>query len=183
MPPAPPRVVVDANVLYPFSLRDTLLRAAAKGFFQLYWSEQILDEMTRSLVTSAGLSEGQAARLRSEMEKAFPEAMVSGYQRLIPSMRNQEKDRHVAAAAVRARATVLVTSNLRDFRAVPKGIAVQPPDTFLTDLFAVKGDAMVELLIEQAHALKKPAVSLHELLTGLAKHVPTFVQTVRAHEG
>jgi hypothetical protein len=33
MIPAPFRVVLDANVLYPFSLRDTLLRAAAAGMF------------------------------------------------------------------------------------------------------------------------------------------------------
>lgn len=44
---APLRVVLDANVLFPFTLRDTLLRVAAKGYFQVYWSEQILDETTR----------------------------------------------------------------------------------------------------------------------------------------
>ena len=33
---APFRVVLDANVLFPFTLRDTLLRAAAKGYFQAY---------------------------------------------------------------------------------------------------------------------------------------------------
>ncbi len=38
MLPAPFKVVLDANVLYPFTLRDTLLRAAAAGFFQAYWS-------------------------------------------------------------------------------------------------------------------------------------------------
>ena len=44
MIPAPFKVVLDANVLYPFSLRDTLLRAASEGLFQLYWSDQILEE-------------------------------------------------------------------------------------------------------------------------------------------
>jgi hypothetical protein len=39
MIPAPFKVVLDANVLYPFSLRDTLLRAASEGLFQLYWSD------------------------------------------------------------------------------------------------------------------------------------------------
>src|SRR2546430_15473188 len=43
MLPAPFKVVLDANVLYPFSLRDTLLRAASEGLFQLYWSDQILE--------------------------------------------------------------------------------------------------------------------------------------------
>jgi hypothetical protein len=31
-------VVVDANVLFPFTLRDTLLRAAAADFYQLRWA-------------------------------------------------------------------------------------------------------------------------------------------------
>jgi hypothetical protein len=45
MVPAPFIVVVDANVLFPLTLRDTVLRAAAAGFYQLRWSAEILDEM------------------------------------------------------------------------------------------------------------------------------------------
>lgn len=33
MGPAPFIVVIDANVLYPLTLRDTVLRAAAAGFY------------------------------------------------------------------------------------------------------------------------------------------------------
>jgi predicted nucleic acid-binding protein len=40
--PAVFRVVLDANVLFPFWLRDTLLRAADAGYYQLYWSGEIL---------------------------------------------------------------------------------------------------------------------------------------------
>ena len=47
---APFKVVLDANVLYPFSLRDTLLRAAAAALFQVYWSDEILEETRRNLV-------------------------------------------------------------------------------------------------------------------------------------
>jgi hypothetical protein len=35
MVPAPFIVVVDANVLFPLTLRDTVLRSAAAGFYQL----------------------------------------------------------------------------------------------------------------------------------------------------
>lgn len=41
---APFVAVVDANVNYPFSLRDTLLRAAAAGLYQIGLSEEILDK-------------------------------------------------------------------------------------------------------------------------------------------
>ena len=42
--------LLDANVLFPFTLRDTLLRAAAAGLFQVRWSDEILTETTRNLV-------------------------------------------------------------------------------------------------------------------------------------
>jgi hypothetical protein len=32
---APFKVLLDANVLYPFTLWDTLLRAASEGFYQI----------------------------------------------------------------------------------------------------------------------------------------------------
>jgi hypothetical protein len=41
---APFRVVLDANVLYPFTLRDTLLRAAEQARYQLDWSAEILEK-------------------------------------------------------------------------------------------------------------------------------------------
>jgi hypothetical protein len=77
---APFKVVLDANVLYPFTLRDTLLRAASEGFFQLYWSAEILDEAVRNLIASETVTPEQGARLRATMEQAFPEAEVTGYE-------------------------------------------------------------------------------------------------------
>src|SRR5687767_9448716 len=124
MLPAPFKVVLDANVLYPFSLRDTLLRAAAEGLFQAYWSEQILDEVSRNLI-QAGMTKLQAERLRTAMEAAFPEARVTAHEHLIPAMNNDQKDRHVVAAAVKVGAQVIVTSNLKDFRNLPAGIEAQ----------------------------------------------------------
>ncbi len=47
------------------------------------------------------------------MKKAFPEALVTGHEPLIPGMPNAPGDRHVAAAAMKAGAQVIVTSNLR----------------------------------------------------------------------
>ena len=60
MTPATFRAVLDANVLFPFSLRDTLLRAAHIGYFQVYRSERILDETTRNLVARGFVSAEQA---------------------------------------------------------------------------------------------------------------------------
>lgn len=119
---APFRVVLDANVLYPFTVRDTLLRAAAEGLFQPYWSEQILDEVERNLVGKGTISLEQAKRLRRAMTGVFPESMVTGHEHLVAAMQNHHGDRHVAAAALRAGAQVIVTCNLKDFRNLPEGI-------------------------------------------------------------
>jgi hypothetical protein len=40
---------LDASVLYPLPLRDTLLRAAQVGMYDPCWSERILDEVARNL--------------------------------------------------------------------------------------------------------------------------------------
>lgn len=56
------RVVLDANVFFPFSLRDTLLRAAARGLYQAYWSEEILDEAARNLIATGRMHREQRAQ-------------------------------------------------------------------------------------------------------------------------
>lgn len=175
---APFKVVVDANVLYPFALRDTLLRAAAAGFFQLYWSEQILTETTRNLVGNGVMTEAQAQHLLTAMTRSFSESMVADFEALIPSMLNDEKDRHVAAAALKVGAQVIVTSNLKDFQALPEGIEAQSPDEFLANLFDLDGPGMAQVVLQQAHALKRPPRSVEDLLRGLAKSAPAFAASV-----
>jgi len=49
-----------------------VLRAAAAGFYQLRWSADILEEVTRNLVLKGGIPSEKAARLRATMERAFP---------------------------------------------------------------------------------------------------------------
>lgn len=175
---APFRVLLDANVLYPFSLRDTLLRAAAEGLYQPYWSQQILDEVERNLVGKGTISREQAMRLRIAMTSAFPEAMVSGHEALISVMSNHDEDKHVAAAALRAGAQVIVTSNLRDFRVLPEGIEAQSPDEFLCNLFDLDPQGMVELIESQAAALRAPPRSCDAVLRALAKTIPGFAKSV-----
>ncbi|GAB3020400.1 hypothetical protein GCM10011376_23510 [Nocardioides flavus (ex Wang et al. 2016)] len=42
-------VLYDANVLYPSTLRDLLIRIAQAGLVQAKWTDQILDEVFRNL--------------------------------------------------------------------------------------------------------------------------------------
>lgn len=117
--------LLDANVLYPETLRDVLLTLAEVGVFQVRWSPDILDEVERNVARRAKAANSTAAprgaayaRGLMLMEEAFPEAAVDpeSYRPLIDSMTNQRKDRHVLAAAVVGRADVIVTSNVTALR-------------------------------------------------------------------
>ena len=132
-------------MLYPASLRDTLLRAAAKGLFRPVWTETIWDEVLRDLVTKPrnSMPPDAAAYLRTQIRRHFPDAEVAGYEILIPSMTNDEEDRHVLAAAVHVQAEQIVTFNLEDFPAAataPYGIVTLGPDAFLIALLSEASD-------------------------------------------
>jgi predicted nucleic acid-binding protein len=179
--PAPFVVIVDANLLYPFTLRDTVLRAAAAGFFQLRWSKEILDEVERNLVENGVMPADKAQRLRSKMEGHFPEAEVTGYELLTAAMPNDEKDRHVVAAAVKAGAQVIATENTKHFAPLPEGIEAQSADEFLCNLFDLHPNGFVEMLREQANDMKNPPWTFEELLQRLSRVVPGLVEGVREH--
>jgi len=176
-------VVVDANVLFPFTLRDTVLRSAAANLYQLRWSGEILHEMERNLVKTAAMPADKAQRLRGKMEQVFPEAMVTGYEPLVRTMQNDAKDRHVVAAAVKSGAQIIVTANLKDFRPLPSGIQAQSPDEFLCQLFQIDPARFVQLLRDQAADLQKPPVSLESLLDRLAYAAPQLASMVRTRLG
>jgi hypothetical protein len=120
------------------------------------------------------------------MTTAFPSAAVAGYESLIESMTNDPGDRHVLAAAVRARAEVIVTANLRHFpidALAPYGIEPKSPDDFLLDLTSISSSAMAAIVREQLHRIqtKDPHATMDRLLQTLTKlRAPNFVETMRA---
>ena len=147
----------------------------------MYWSAEIRHEAVRNLVASTTITAEQGANLREAMERAFPEAEVTGYEPLVDAMQNDPKDRHVVAVAVKAGAQVIVTMNLRDFRELPDGLEAQSPDEFLSNLFDLDPDGLVDLLRDQAAALKAPPRSFEEVVAALAKMVPGFAAAVSEH--
>ncbi|MGL5033647.1 MAG: PIN domain-containing protein [Microcystaceae cyanobacterium] len=171
-------VILDSCVLYPMYLRDTLLRAAEKGLYQVHWSQEILDGAIRNLVANQQITETQANYLQKQLNKAFPEAQVEVTERLIPCMDNHQGDRHVLATALIAKAQVIVTNNLKHFpeRSLRQfRLEAQSADQFLTYLYDLFPKAMIEVIQIQSNSLKKPALSSGELLNLLEKSVPTFV--------
>ncbi len=166
--------VLDADVLFPMVLRDTLLRAAAAGCFRLHWSARILDEVVHNLTDDYGMDAAKAAALRTLMEDAFPDANVEGWEKLEPKMGNHTKDRHVAAAAASIGAGIIVTSNIRDFTDLPAGIIAMTPDQFLSELLTVRPDELMAALEIQATGYRRPSLSVVGLVEQLAGVAPDF---------
>ena len=94
-------VVIDACVLIKACLRDTLIRAYGAGLYRLHWTDDILAEVERNLVKDRIVTQEGASRLIRTFRHVLADGRVSNHERLIASMTNQPKDRHVLAAAYR----------------------------------------------------------------------------------
>lgn len=152
--------VVDACVLVQASVRDTLLRLFERRLFLARWTDEIIDETVRTLQNRLNRTVEQTDYLVNELRANFRDAWVEpDYRELMPKMTNDEKDRHILAAAVRCGAETIVTYNLKHFPEEslrPFGIAAKHPDEFLINLYHLDGEMVVHELHEQGLALKIP---------------------------
>ncbi len=136
-----PVAVLDANVLFPFRMRDILLRFHHAGLFQARWTERILDEWTRNLLDWKPHLERSVRSQRRAMDKHFVDALVTGHEPLVGTLDLPDLgDRHVLAAAIRCGARYIVTDNLADF-----------PEEVLAgfDIEAIAGDAFLSQIAER----------------------------------
>ncbi len=174
-------VVYDACVLYPAPLRDLLIRVARTGVVRARWSDQILDECFRSILRDRpDLRPEDLQRTRDAMNRAIPDALVTGFESLMAGIELPDPDdRHVAAAAIRAGAQSIVTLNLRDFpddKLEPLGLEAVHPDDFVVNSIDLAPAAICAAVDAQAAALKKPPKTRAELLETLQQN--GLVQTV-----
>jgi predicted nucleic acid-binding protein len=111
-------VVLDANVLYPFRMRDVLFTFAQQGLFRARFTKDIIDEWTRSLIENKPELEASVRQQADAVSEAFEECFVEGYAPLIEGLHLPDNDdRHVLAAAIKCSAQIIVTENRRDFPA------------------------------------------------------------------
>ncbi|WP_052710722.1 PIN domain-containing protein [Pseudofrankia sp. DC12] len=117
--------LLDTCVLVPSRTRDVLLEIASTGAYRPLWSTEILTELDRTLRTLLG-KRGTSpeeigaylTRLFRQMTTTFPDALVTDWEPLVPTVDLPDPDdRHVVAAAWAGRADVIVTNNLADFPA------------------------------------------------------------------
>jgi predicted nucleic acid-binding protein len=168
-------VVLDACVLVPMPACDTLLRAAEEpSFFRIAWSEQILDEVRRTLSGPRfRYSTAQVERRAALMQRAFPEAMHSIPLGLIDGIAGlpDPNDRHVLALAIHAQANTIVTENTRHFPIEVLSqhhIIASTVDEFLTHQFHLEPQSMLDKLDRQAAGIHRRRSEVLEVLKKLA---------------
>lgn len=170
-------VLLDSCVLYPYELRDLLLEIAHEHLYRVHWSAQILEDTVRNLLADARSTPEKASRFCAAMERAFPEALVEPPPGLADQLGCDPGDRHVLAAAIAAKAEVIVTLNVRHFPAevlVPLGIEAVTPDQFLCNLLDLAPGAIHGCLQTIAARQRNPARTAQALLQILSRQAPTF---------
>lgn len=164
--------VLDACILYPPSLRDLLMRVAVAGVYEPRWTEEIHDEWIRNvLADNPDVTPAQLERTRRLMNQAVPSGLVSGYETHLPSLSLPDaNDRHILAAAIEARAGVIVTFNLADFPVTTLeayGIEPAHPDLFLSTLFDDNFDLFLRAVRTHRASLKNPPKTAAEYIQTL----------------
>ncbi|MET8145108.1 PIN domain-containing protein [Sphaerisporangium sp. NPDC005288] len=167
-------VVYDANVLYGNTLRDLLIRLAMTGRLQAKWSERILDEMQRNLAADRpDIPEERLTRLRLLMNTAVRDCLIEGYEPLIEGLKLPDaNDRHVLAAAIKAGAQVIVTSNLRDFP--PEhlgswGVEARSPDDFVLGQIGLDARVVWACVQQIADSRTNPPETVDDVLDALER--------------
>ncbi|RFB83030.1 PIN domain-containing protein, partial [Rhizobium leguminosarum bv. trifolii] len=115
----PPVAVYDACVLYPFHLRNVLVQYAFDGLVDARWTDDIHAEWIRNLaIGSPEIPFSRLEATRDRIKEVLPDADVGNHRILIPDLSLPDPDdRHVLAAAIAGKASVIVTWNLKDFPA------------------------------------------------------------------
>lgn len=168
-------VVYDANVLYPSTLRDLLIRVAQAGLVQARWTHQILDETFDNLTRNRpDLPVEALQRTRALMISAVRDCLVTGYEPLIASLELPDPDdRHVLAAAIRARAQVIVTENLSDFPPPVLSewdIEAKSPDDFVLDQIHLDKKVVWACAQQIADSWRKPPGTVTDVLARLQRN-------------
>ncbi len=166
-------VVLDACVLYPAPLRDFLLHVAHIGLYVPKWSAIIQDEWLRNLLANRlDLTVENLQKTTQAMQNAFPDAEVTDFEALIPTINLPDKDdRHVLATAIKAEATCILTFNLKDFPQAELDkwhITALNPDDFMVRLWQENAQEIRKAFENQVKMLKNPPMTFEQVLANLA---------------
>jgi len=166
--------LIDACSLAGALKRNLLLTLAEAEFFRARWSAPILDETERAIarmIEQKGDPDHheKAGRARASIEAAFKDAIVSGFDHLLPhgSALPDPTDAHVMAAAIKTQASMIVSENLKHFpdkALVRFNLEAKSADAFIADTLNLDIGRGVAALSLMRARLKKPELTADALL-------------------
>jgi predicted nucleic acid-binding protein len=178
----------DANVLYGNAVRSLLVTLAQTDLFRARWSMAVHAEWLENLkVNRPDLDLEKLTAVRDLIIKAVPDSVVYGYEPLINTLTLPDpKDRHVLAAAIKGRADVIVTFNVKDFPADvlrAYDMHAETPDEFIMHLESLERSTVVRAAAEDRARHNKPVITpdeyLERLTKGGLKDVVAFLASVK----
>jgi predicted nucleic acid-binding protein len=160
--------ILDANVLYPQLVRDTLLSLAVERLYHARWTTTIHAEWIRHLAEDRPDIATKLPQLAEQMNTSVPDCLVTNYEKLITSIDLPDPDdRHVVAAAIAGHADAIVTFNTKDFPAdvlQPYGIEVQHPDEFVMNQLQLQKIPALSAIKKMRARWTNPSRSAQELI-------------------
>jgi hypothetical protein len=175
--------VLDACVLANQSVCDLFLRLAeTPSLYVPHWNEEILKEV-KSTHDKFKWPPNLSDSWQREVRKHFPESLVTGHERFIEIVKNDEKDRHVVAAAIQSHSETIVTFNLKHFpkeALAPHRVCAEHPGEFLINLYNIDGGIFVSKLVGIA---ENRGIPMSRVLNTLSKPLPDFVDFISESAG
>jgi len=179
--------ILDANVLYPTLLRDTLLSLAVADLYHARWTATIHDEWTRHLAADRPDIADKLQLAVERMNAAIPDCLVTNYEGLTSCIELPDADdRHVVAAAIVGHADAIVTFNIKDFPAKvlePYGIEVQHPDEFVMNQLKLQKIPALSAIKAMRARWRNPERSAAEMIAAFEKRgLPLTADLLREAE-
>lgn len=149
------------------------MQLALTDMFRARWTDEIHDEWIRNVLKNRpDLTLKQLTRTKELMNSHVRDCLVTGYEWMIPQLALPDpQDRHVLAAAIRAKADVIVTFNLDDFSEPVLSqyeMEAQHPDDFIAYLLDLHPIRVAEAAKECQQRLGNPPKSMDEYLNTLS---------------
>ena len=153
--------------------------------YRAKWSDAVHEEWIRAVLRHRNdLRREQLERTRDLMNANVRDALVTGFEPLIEILTLPDpNDRHVLAAAIKGRADLIVTTNLKHFPPGMLGrwgIEAQHPDDFLTHQFHLSQPLFLQAVKTVRLRLKHPPKSVEDYLDTL--RAQALLATVRTIE-
>lgn len=151
-----------------------MLFLAQTGLFRARWSEHVHQEWMNAVVRRRpDLGLDALEPTRNAMDRAVLDCLVTGHEDLIAALKLPDTDdRPILAAAIVAKASVIVTFNQRDFpdeALAPFGVHTRHPDDFILDVEGIDPVEFLRAVSDDFRHYQDPPLSFDDYVAQLRR--------------